>query len=360
MSSIDLIYRYLKAREKINDTYGALAAIIEVNKDENGISGIEAVEIEKDDVDLAKKLLSYSDLSSCFLNVKDKYILLYPQIEREKYMELQPFLAYGEEMIEYAGVTYSQASEMKSFMDAAGVVYKSMTDNDNKVKFMVPQNSKEIMQKIAEAVNNEMETEEGRKYLTAKNICLVHALNQASKAINGTAVAFIGREGGTGGIVIDEEGAVIMPAKQHGRFISRDDPKFEMKVINAILHDLNGVNTPVKSYFGDFAEILSGGMKKQDVYKTGLTMNQALDILGLEELPTINDLDDMFNNVESYNEKESDAFFTVARMVMCREQKLEGFDEYKLSKSERKKFDEMHQRYLDEFPKDKEAEHERG
>ena len=85
MSSIDLIYRYLKAREKINDTYGALAAIIEVNKDENGISGIEAVEIEKDDVDLAKKLLSYSDLSSCFLNVKDKYILLYPQIEREKY-----------------------------------------------------------------------------------------------------------------------------------------------------------------------------------------------------------------------------------------------------------------------------------
>ena len=170
MSSIDLIYRYLKAREKINDTYGALAAIIEVNKDENGISGIEAVEIEKDDVDLAKKLLSYSDLSSCFLNVKDKYILLYPQIEREKYMELQPFLAYGEEMIEYAGVTYSQASEMKSFMDAAGVVYKSMTDNDNKVKFMVPQNSKEIMQKIAEAVNNEMETEEGRKYLTAKNI----------------------------------------------------------------------------------------------------------------------------------------------------------------------------------------------
>lgn len=40
-------------------------------------------------------------------------------------------------------------------------------------------------------------------------------------------------------------------------------------------------------------------MKKQDVYKTGLTMNQALDILGLEELPTINDLDDMFNNVES-------------------------------------------------------------
>lgn len=360
MSSIDLIYRYLKAREKINDTYGALAAIIEVNKDENGISGIEAVEIEKDDVDLAKKLLSYSDLSSCFLNIKDKYILLYPQIEREKYMELQPFLAYGEEMIEYAGVTYSQASEMKSFMDAAGVVYKSMTDNDNKVKFMVPQNSKEIMQKIAEAVNNEMETEEGRKYLTAKNICLVHALNQASKAINGTAVAFIGREGGTGGIVIDEEGAVIMPAKQHGRFISRDDPKFEMKVINAILHDLNGVNTPVKSYFGDFAEILSGGMKKQDVYKTGLTMNQALDILGLEELPTINDLDDMFNNVESYNEKESDAFFTVARMVMCREQKLEGFDEYKLSKSERKKFDEMHQRYLDEFTKDKEAEHERG
>ena len=249
---------------------------------------------------------------------------------------------------------------MKSFMDAAGVVYKSMTDNDNKVKFMVPQNSKEIMQKIAEAVNNEMETEEGRKYLTAKNICLVHALNQASKAINGTAVAFIGREGGTGGIIIDEEGAVIMPAKQHGRFISRDDPKFEMKVINAILHDLNGVNTPVKSYFGDFAEILSGGMKKQDVYKTGLTMNQALDILGLEELPTINDLDDMFNNVESYNEKESDAFFTVARMVMCREQKLEGFDEYKLSKSERKKFDEMHQRYLDEFTKDKEAEHERG
>ena len=46
MSSIDLIYRYLKAREKINDTYGALAAIIEVNKDENGISGIEAVEID--------------------------------------------------------------------------------------------------------------------------------------------------------------------------------------------------------------------------------------------------------------------------------------------------------------------------
>ena len=57
MSSIDLIYRYLKAREKINDTYGALAAIIEVNKDENGISGIEAVEIDKPDVKRTQSIL---------------------------------------------------------------------------------------------------------------------------------------------------------------------------------------------------------------------------------------------------------------------------------------------------------------
>lgn len=153
MSSIDLIYRYLKAREKINDTYGALAAIIEANKDENGISGIDAVEIDKPDVKRTQSLLDYTSLNSCFLNIDDRFILLYPAIEHEKYMQIQPFLAYGDKLIEYPGMTYSEASEMKEFMDVAGVKYKSKIDSDGKVGFIVAKDDEEMTKEMIKAIS---------------------------------------------------------------------------------------------------------------------------------------------------------------------------------------------------------------
>ena len=349
MSSIDLIYRYLKAREKINDTYGALAAIIEVNKDENGISGIEAVEIDKPDVKRTQSILDYTSLNSCFLNIDDRFVLLYPAIEREKYMQIQPFLAYGDKLIEYPGMTYSEASEMKEFMDVAGVKYKSKIDSDGKVGFIVAKDDEEMTKEMIKAISEEQNTEEGYKYFVSKNICWANAINQASIAISGSFTTYIGKEGGSGGIVIREDGAVLMTPNKSGEFIPRSDKDFKEKVINAVLQDLNGENTPVKAFFGDFADIISNDMKKQDIDKPALTLKDALEILQLDGLPSVDELDEMFGNIDEYEADEKRAFYAIARMVMCRTQKLDGFDEYKLSKAEKSTYSALHQEYVDKF-----------
>ena len=349
MSSIDLIYRYLKAREKINDTYGALAAIIEVNKDENGISGIEAVEIDKPDVKRTQSILDYTSLNSCFLNIDDRFVLLYSAIEREKYMQIQPFLAYGDKLIEYPGMTYSEASEMKEFMDVAGVKYKSKIDSDGKVGFIVAKDDEEMTKEMIKAISEEQNTEEGYKYFVSKNICWANAINQASIAISGNFTTYIGKEGGSGGIVIREDGAVLMTPNKSGEFIPRSDKDFKEKVINAVLQDLNGENTPVKAFFGDFADIISNDMKKQDIDKPALTLKDALEILQLDGLPSVDELDEMFGNIDEYEADEKRAFYAIARMVMCRTQKLDGFDEYKLSKAEKSTYSALHQEYVDKF-----------
>ena len=349
MSSIDLIYRYLKAREKINDTYGALAAIIEANKDENVISGIDAVEIDKPDVKRTQSLLDYTSLNSCFLNIDDRFILLYPAIEHEKYMQIQPFLAYGDKLIEYPGMTYSEASEMKEFMDVAGVKYKSKIDSDGKVGFIVAKDDEEMTKEMIKAISEEQSTEEGYKYFVSKNICWANAINQASIAISGSFTTYIGKEGGSGGIVIREDGAVLMTPNKPGEFIPRSDKDFKEKVINAVLQDLNGENTPVKAFFGDFADIISNDMKKHDIDKPALTLKNALEILQLDSLPSVDELDEMFDNIDEHEADEKRAFYAIARMVMCRNQKLDGFDEYKLSKAEKSTYSALHQKYVDKF-----------
>ena len=129
----------------------------------------------------------------------------------------------------------------------------------------------------------------------------------------------------------------------------RSDKDFKEKVINAVLQDLNGENTPVKAFFGDFADIISNDMKKQDIDKPALTLKDALEILQLDGLPSVDELDEMFGNIDEYEADEKRAFYAIARMVMCRTQKLDGFDEYKLSKAEKSTYSALHQEYVDKF-----------
>ena len=238
---------------------------------------------------------------------------------------------------------------MKEFMDVAGVKYKSKIDSDGKVGFIVAKDDEEMTKEMIKAISEEQNTEEGYKYFVSKNICWANAINQASIAISGNFTTYIGKEGGSGGIVIREDGAVLMTPNKSGEFIPRSDKDFKEKVINAVLQDLNGENTPVKAFFGDFADIISNDMKKQDIDKPALTLKDALEILQLDGLPSVDELDEMFGNIDEYEADEKRAFYAIARMVMCRTQKLDGFDEYKLSKAEKSTYSALHQEYVDKF-----------
>lgn len=78
-------------------------------------------------------------------------------------------------------------------------------------------------------------------------------------------------------------------------------------------------------------------------------MKDALEILQLDGLPSVDELDEMFGNIDEYEADEKRAFYAIARMVMCRTQKLDGFDEYKLSKAEKSTYSALHQEYVDKF-----------
>ena len=346
MSSLNLICRYLRAREDINATYGILADMIEADPNQ-----IDAVEIEKKDLPTAQFLLKNStELDFCFLNIDNHFILFYPNEQREQYMNLQPFLVYGKELIIYGGLTYSEALEVKEFMDVAGIHYKSETTEDGKIKFIVSKEDAAIAKEMIEALDEEEHTEEGKKYFQSKNICWAHALRQASIAINGNekGTTFIGTEGGTGGLAVREDGAVLITQGKQ-KYIARSDIQFANQMIHAILYDLNGVNAPVKAFHGDVAELLTRGMSKEDMYKPVFTLKQALEALQLSEIPAISELDKMINHLDEYSEQEKYAFYAIARMAMCRKQTLEAFQEYKLTKKDKNSFLSMHQEFVDKF-----------
>ena len=150
-----------------------------------------------------------------------------------------------------------------------------------------------------------------------------------------------------------------MTPKGPGRFIPRADSKFDIRVIDAMLYDLNGGKTPVKSFSGNFADILTTGMHKENSQNTALTLKQALEIMSYDRLPGIDELDTIINNIDNYDNEQKNAIFALARMTMCREQALEGFDEYKLTKKDKSDFSILHQKYMNEFALTKEENHER-
>lgn len=342
MSNIDIISRYLKAREDINENADIIAVLIEAGRD------IDAVELDTDKIDIAKQILAYTDITYCLLNINNHLVLVYPNEQRKLYMDIQMQLIFGGPLVEFAGFSYSEAAAVKDFLKAAGTQYRIKANNIGDIQFCLAAVDESIMDEAIETLKNEIEHDVGKKYLSFKNISWTHAINQASKAINYDGPVFIGREGGTGGVRLDKYGAIVMIPNAPGRFIPRGDPDFECKVINVIINDLNGQNSPVKAIYGEFVDEITYGMsKKQDIQKKALTKKEALKILGLTNIPDVDELEKMFNN--DYDATQKEAFYAVIRMSLCRSMKLKDAHQYKMNKSEKLEYEQLHHTNITKF-----------
>lgn len=341
MSNTDIVYRYLKAREAINENADILAVLIEAGRD------IDAVELDMDKKDMVKQILDYSDITYCLLNINNHLVLLYPNEQREQYMNIQTQLVFGGPLVEFSGFSYSEAAAVKDFLQAAKTQYSITTNSVGNIQFCLSAVDEPIMDEAIKTLQCEVQNEAGQKYLLSKNISWAHAISQASSAISYSGPVFIGREGGTGGMRLDKDGAVVMTPNSPGRFIPRGDPDFEGKVINVIMNDLNGQSSPIKVVYGSFVDKITYGMSKQDIQKTALTKNEALKILGLSNIPDMDQLEKMFNN--DYNDTQKEAFYAVMRMSLCRAIKLKDIQKYKMSKTEKIEYEQLHRANISKF-----------
>ena len=276
-------------------------------------------------------------------------VLIYPNEQREIFFGLQDELSFGGRIVEYKDFSYSESMAMKDFLKAADVKYIASADNDGKIKFMASEKDEEI---IAAALRNVQDEIPGNEdYFISKNICWGHAIEQASNVINyDGGPAFIGREGGTGGIKLDEYGAVVMTTKG-SRFISRNSKDFDRKVVNAILNDIDGASAPVKVFYGDIVNDIAGDMTRRAAKENVkiMTKKQALSELELESLPDFLEIGKMLEDVDGYSEQKKEALYSLTRMVICREQTLEDIKEYKVSKADKQKYMEMHEEKVNAF-----------
>ena len=96
MATTDILYRYFKARQEVNENGHAetLAQCIHYNR------GVDAVVLDMKDKGLAQKILKETDINDAFdswlLDIAGNLVLIYPREQREKYMEIQPHLVLGE------------------------------------------------------------------------------------------------------------------------------------------------------------------------------------------------------------------------------------------------------------------------
>lgn len=73
-----------------------------------------------------------------------------------------------------------------------------------------------------------------------------------------------------------------------------------------------------------------------------MSRQNALNVFGLREIPTIDMISEMHEKFEQYNKRKTEAFYTLMRMSMCRSWKLKFIDEYKVNKEEKKDYGSMH------------------
>lgn len=343
----DIICRYLKSREDVNENAALLATLIEAKRN------IDAVVLDMDKIDNTKQILNCSDLSYCLISINDSLVLIYPNEQREQYMDIQPYISMGEELSQFSGFTYSEAAACKDFLEAAGIKYSSSADiqHKGKIKFLIPKKDENIINEAIQNISQEEQTNEGRKHFILTNLLWSHTMNQASKAINysETGIAFIGSEGGTSGIRLDERGATVTYPKKTAeddkkQFISRSDKEFEKKVIKIMTDDLNSLSAPLKAVYGDFAEILT-----EDMPDTAISKQEALDIFQLEKIPDLQTIGKMIEEKDNYDKRQREALSTIARMAICRPQKVEGIQEYKMTKQEKQNYNEMHNENIKKF-----------
>ena len=352
MSNIDIMKRFLAARQNIDANAKALYQCLEYQRDD-----IDAVVLDMDNIASIKAILESSELSYYLLDIESRIdgektnnlVLIYPNEQREIFFGLQDELSFGGRVVEYKDFSYSESVAMKDFLKAADVRYLASSDSDGKIKFMVSEKDKET---AAEALRNVQDEVPGNEdYFISKNICWGHAIEQASNVINyDGGPAFIGREGGTGGIKLDEYGAVVMTTKG-SRFVSRNSKDFDRKVVNAILNDIDGASAPVKVFYGDIVNDIASDMTRRAAKENVkiMTKKQALSELELESLPDFLEIGKMLEDVDGYSEQKKEALYSLARMVICREQTLEDIKEYKVSKADKQKYMEMHEEKVNAF-----------
>ena len=80
-----------------------------------------------------------------------------------------------------------------------------------------------------------------------------------------------------------------------------------------------------------------------------MTKKQALSELELESLPDFLEIGKMLEDIDGYSEQKKEALYSLARMVICREQTLEDIKEYKVSKADKQKYMEMHEENVNAF-----------
>lgn len=342
----DLIYRFLKARANINKNADILTTCIEADR------SIDAVELDGDGLKNQQLILDSAELSYYMLNINNHIVLLYPSEERDKYMSIKNMLKFHENMAEYTGFSYAEADVIKDLLNHSKVPYQVCAGDDMQITFLIPETSSAIMEHSMNALEHELSTDIGRKYLMAKNICWANTIGNVSKALDFTGVSYIGSEGGTRGIRIDSDGAVVI--KQNGKsdFISRLDPAFSIKVINAALYDLNGGITPIKRISGGLAEEITYGMTKENILKKPISKRDAIKKLGLKELPDIKTLAEL--KEKPLTEEKQLAVYALMRMVICRSMQIEEAKDLKTTKGEREEYLYMHNRLIHEMDQEEE------
>ena len=97
-----------------------------------------------------------------------------------------------------------------------------------------------------------------------------------------------------------------------GRFIPKNDPDYERKVLSEILNTMNGKEFPVKVFYGELADVMSKDMTRKSLRESPLMLKkrEALDILNLSDIPSVDEIGKMVNNFEDYGDRERKAIYS--------------------------------------------------
>ena len=178
--------------------------------------------------------------------------------------------------MQYGGFSHSEAKGMIDFLKEAGVDYKQSIGEDGRISFLLAENKEYIFKNAMDTIKQEETTEVGKKHFVSQNLYWRYAINQASKALNHDGVVFLGSEAGTRGIRVDKNGAISMNPLKKGRFIPKNDPDYERKVLSEILNTMNGKEFPVKVFYGELADVMSKDMTRKSLRESPLMLKRSI------------------------------------------------------------------------------------
>lgn len=330
---IESIHRFLRSRAGTDANAGVLAALIEGGRE------IDAVVLETEKLKAQEQILNFSKLPYYLLDIAGHPVLIYPNEEREKYLDIRDDLRFGDSAL-YAGFTYAELEAVKDYMDASGADYKSSMDGGTRMSVLVAKKDKGYMDAVLGKLRKEIGSSIGERYLSVKNQCWANTVSQVSKAL-AADMAYLGSDGGQDGIWIDQEAAYVVTA-QGSEVIPRSGPDFEGEVTRKALDALRGKDSPIKAFFGDDMEGMAYGVKGA---QKAMRRSEALRVLGFLEVPTPRELAAIAES--EINSDRRLATYTLLRMELCRTMRVEGIK--KLSKAEKKEYQGMHAELVRQF-----------